>query len=133
MRAGDYAFYQGELYSASFAGDTWVVLLYAPDGTSPEGFLPDLSGRLRKKVQRQEVTRLQSVETWAVWQGRRVQVRYLRGDMAWIEQWQWPAPDHPAAQVLENGLWGALVPVGELTEVVETVTEVPIALWGNGC
>ena len=128
MRAGDYAFYQGELYSARFAEDTWVVLLYAPDGTSPEGFLPDRSGRLRKKVQRQEVTRLQSVETWAVWQGRRVEVRYLRGDMAWIEQWQWPAPDHPAAQVLERGLWGALVPVGELTEVVETVTEVPIAL-----
>ena len=128
MRAGKYAFYQGELYSASFAEDTWVVLLYAPDGTSPEGFSPDLSGRLRKKVQRQEVTRLQSVETWAVWQGRRVEVVELVGGQAWIQQWQWPVPDHPAAHAIENGLWGAKVPVEELTEVVETVTEVPIAL-----
>ena len=128
MRAGDYAFYQGELYSASFAGDTWVVLLYAPDGTSPEGFLPDLSGRLRKKVQRQEVTRLQSVETWAVWQGRRVQVVKVVGGRASVQQWQWPVPDHPAARAIENGLWGAKVPVEELTEVVETVTEVPSAL-----
>ena len=128
MRAGKYAFYQGELYSASFAGDTWVVLLYAPDGTSPEGFLPELSGRLRKKVQRQEVTRLQSVETWAVWQGRRVQVVKVAGGRASVQQWQWPVPDHPAARAIENGLWGAKVPVEELTEVVETVTEVPIAL-----
>ena len=128
MRAGDYAFYQAEFYSASFAGDTSVVLLYAPDGTSPEGFSPNLSGRLRKKVQRQEVTRLQSVETWAVWQGRRVEVVELVGGQAWIQQWQWPVPDHPAARAIENGLWGAKVPVEELTEVVETVTEVPIAL-----
>ena len=128
MRAGDYAFYQGELYSASFAGDTWVVLLYAPDGTSPEGFLPDLSGRLCKEVQRQEVTRLQSVETWAVWQGRRVEVVKVVGGRASVQQWQWPVPDHPAARAIENGLWGAKVPVEELTEVVETVTEVPIAL-----
>ena len=128
MRAGDYAFYQGELYSASFAGDTWVVLLYAPDGTSPEGFLPELSGRLCKEVQRQEVTRLQSVETWAVWQGRRVQVVKVAGGRASVQQWQWPVPDHPAARAIENGLWGAKVPVEELTEVVETVTEVPIAL-----
>ncbi|GHG47767.1 hypothetical protein GCM10011331_08870 [Flavimobilis marinus] len=128
MRAGDYAFYQGEFYSASFAGDTSVVLLYAPDGTSPEGFLPDLSGRLRKKVQRQEVTRLQSVETWAVWQGRRVEVVKVAGGRASVQQWQWPVPDHPAARAIENGLWGAKVPIEELTEVVETVTEVPIAL-----
>ena len=128
MRAGDYAFYQGELYSARFAEDTWVVLLYAPDGTSPEGFLPDLSGRLCKEVQRQEVTRLQSVETWAVWQGRRVEVVELVGGRASVQQWQWPVPDHPAAHAIENGLWGAKVPVEELTEVVETVTDVPIAL-----
>ena len=128
MRASDYAFYQGELYSASFAEDTWVVLLYAPDGTSPEGFSPDRSGRLRKKVQRQEVTRLQSVETWAVWQGRRVEVVKVVGGRASVQQWQWPLPDHPAARAIANGLWGAKVPVEELTEVVETVTEVPIAL-----
>ena len=104
------------------------MLLYAPDGTSPEGFLPDRSGRLRKKVQRQEVTRLQSVETWAVWQGRRVEVVKVVGGRASVQQWQWPVPDHPAARAIENGLWGAKVPVEELTEVVETVTEVPIAL-----
>ena len=71
---------------------------------------------------------MQSVETWAVWQGRRVEVVELDGGQASVQQWQWPVPDHPAAYAIENGLWGAKVPVEELTEVVETVTEVPIAL-----
>ena len=104
------------------------MLLIAPMGTDLEGFAPNLSGEMTKLVSLRDVTRLEEVETYAVWQGRRVEVVELDGGQAWIQQWQWPVPDHPAAYAIENGLWGAKVPIEELTEVVETVTEVPIAL-----
>lgn len=104
------------------------MLLIAPTGTDLEGFAPNLSGEMTKLVSLRDVTRLEEVETYAVWQGRRVEVVELDGGQAWIQQWQWPVPDHPAAYAIENGLWGAKVPIEELTEVVETVTEVPSAL-----
>ncbi len=104
------------------------MLLIAPTGTDLEGFAPNLSGQMTKLVSLRDVTRLEEVETYAVWQGRRVEVVELDGGQAWIQQWQWPVPGHPAAYAIENGLWGAKVPVEELTEVVETVTEVPFVL-----
>ena len=104
------------------------MLLIAPTGTDLEGFAPNLSGQMTKLVSLRDVTRLEEVETYAVWQGRRVQVVKVAGGRASVQQWQWPVSDHPAARAIENGLWGAKVPVEELTEVVETVTEVPIAL-----
>ena len=126
MRAGNYAVWREREYGCVSVYKPFVRLLWRGEEPDEGGFERDHRGVWSRLVDRSEVSRLQSVETWAVWQGRRVEVRSLRGDMAWIEQWQWPAPDHPAAQVLENGLWGGLVPVGELTEVVETVTEVPV-------
>ena len=126
MRAGNYAVWREREYGRVSVYKPFVRLLWRGEEPDEGGFERDHRGVWSRLVDRSEVSRLQSVETWAVWQGRRVEVRSLRGDMAWIEQWQWPAPDHPAAQVLENGLWGGLVPVGELTEVVETVTEVPV-------
>ncbi len=128
VRAGKYAVYDGFSYSASFASDTRAVLLFAPEGTSPPGFTPTLSGRFKMTVDRSQISYLEKVETHAVWQGRRVEVKRVTGSTAVIQQWQWPVPDHPAAYAIENGLWGAKVPVEELTEVVETVTEVPSAL-----
>jgi hypothetical protein len=77
-------------------------------------------------VDRSEVTRLEAVTTVAVWQGRRVDVISVDGDEAVIQQWAWPVPEHPSVKVVENGLWEARVPVGELSEVVESVTEIPV-------
>ncbi len=97
MRAGNYATWR-ELEFGCVSVDGPVVRLLCR-GREPDegGFECDHRGVWSRLVERGEVSRLQSVETWAVWQGRRVEVRYLRGDMAWIEQWQTPVPDHPAA------------------------------------
>lgn len=128
MRAGGYAKWRGEFYSCGSVFKPYVLLQAWGDAPAVGGFDRDHNGRWTRLVQRREVTRLEKVETFAVWQRRRVEVVEVDGGQAWIQQWQWPVPDHPAAYAIENGLWGAKVPVEELTEVVETVTEVPIAL-----
>lgn len=126
MRAGSYADWRGERYRASFSHDSTQVDLLADPGSSPEGFTPDRWGRPRRLVDRAEVSRLEVVTTVAVWQGRRVDVLKVEGEEAVVQQWAWPVPEHPSVRVVENGLWEARVPVGELTEVVESVTEIPV-------
>ncbi|GHG47771.1 hypothetical protein GCM10011331_08880 [Flavimobilis marinus] len=128
MRAGNYAVWRGREYGCVSVYKPFVRLLWRGEEPDEGGFERDHRGVWSRLVDRSEVSRLQSVETWAVWQGRRVQVVKVAGGRASVQQWQWPVPDHPAARAIENGLWGAKVPVEELTEVVETVTEVPIAL-----
>lgn len=124
VRAGQYAWWRGVEYSASFGGGSTKVLLRAPAGSTPEGFTADAWGRLQRVVDRSEVDLLETVATVAVWGGGRVEVLRVEGDVATIQQWSSPPPDDRAVHAVENGLWEARVPTADLTEVAEQVTSV---------
>ena len=126
MRAGRYALWRGEEYKAHRVDKDWVLLVRPSDQPQPEGFTED-SGEWVRKVRGTELSKVFSVRTVAVWQGHRVTVWSVDGDIAQVEAsstTQEGIPDHPAA-VRENayGDWSARVPVWELTEVVETVVD----------
>lgn len=128
MRAGHYAEFSGRTYPCAGLRRPRIRPYESLDRPRPEGFEPNDDGMWTRLVDRSEVTRLLDVATVAVWQGRRVTVRQVldgTGD-AVVEQWGAPIPEHPAVQVVENGLWQARVPLDSLTEVVEEVTEVPV-------
>jgi len=126
VRAGRYAVWHGGEYKAHRVDKDWVLLIRPSDQPQPKGFVED-SGEWVRKVHRSELSEMFSVRTVAVWQGHRVTVWSVDGDIAQVQASstkQADIPDHPAV-VRENayGDWGARVPVWELTEVVETVVD----------
>jgi hypothetical protein len=127
VRAGDYAVYHGREYRSGSPHSPRIQLFLDGDHPRPDGFERDRR-QWSRLVDRQDVTRLTVVTTVAVWQGREVRVTRVSDDAAEavVESRTWPPPDAPAVRVMENLLWRARVPAGDLTEVVEDTTDIPI-------
>jgi hypothetical protein len=127
MRAGTYAEFRGRTYRCGNPDLPQVPLLVDGSEPQPEGFERGRKDWIRR-VDRRELTRLMYVETHALWRGRRVEVVRIdeRDDEALIQQNSWDTPHGPTVQVLDKGLWGANVPISELTDVVEDVSDYPL-------
>lgn len=132
MRAGEYAVYDGVEYSARVLKDA-VVLIVPRVGPCPDGWGPGNREHWICRVPRASVTRLFSVTTFCTFRGIRVAVNdiYPVTETAWISY----VPDSevtPPPPVFvrdpDPGIadWSADVPWGSLTDVEETIEEIPI-------
>ncbi|MCL2455553.1 MAG: hypothetical protein FWD18_09700 [Micrococcales bacterium] len=125
MRAGAYAVWRGEVFASKKVNSS--VYLYLPSSRPcPEGFEKHPQRGWSRKVHISEVERRFSVTTTAVWRGHRVDVRYVEDNKAAIigkSDRPGDAPKHPSILVEPYGDWQVLVPVYELTEVVERYHE----------
>jgi len=127
MRAGPYAELQGVIYPSVSLDDPWVRLLaFGPEPPAP-GWEHERWDRWSLLVDRSEVTRLFWVRTTAVWSGWPVDVSRVEGDHAIFTYDGTGLPtDNPAIARLGLFEWQGRVPPSELSEVVETVVEVPV-------
>ena len=132
MRARDYAVYDGVEYSARVLKDA-VVLMLPRVGPCPEGWEPGNREYWIRRVPRASVTRLFSVTTFCTFHGVRVGVydAYPTTETAWIycsrgSETTPPHPDFEEARDPGVAQWWAIVPWSSLTDVDETIAEIPV-------
>lgn len=127
MRAGVYAEVDGVLHQSTSVPVETLLHLRAPlSRPCPPGFV---RGRhaWERTVHVREVRRMVSVRTTARWLGHEVRVLAVDGDTAHVDRFDWPPPDDPRVTNRRPGEpWEAFVPVDELTDVREEVTELPV-------
>ena len=132
MRAGEYAVYDGVEYSARVLKDA-VVLMLPRVGPCPEGWGPGNREHWICRVPRASVTRLFSVTTFSTFRGIRVAVNdiYPTTETAWISYVPGSEATPPPPVFVKDpdpGIadWSADVPWSSLTDVDETIEEIPI-------
>jgi hypothetical protein len=126
VRAGPYATFNGVTYRSDFADGTPIRLLAPLSDPQPPGFERDKHRRWSRRVERSELTRTFVVRTTAVWKGKQVDVRSVLGDRADIEYSSEDTDGWPELTHHQHGLWTGDVPVDSLSDVSETVIEVPL-------
>ena len=132
MRAGEYAVYDGHEYQAS-GGDDDVALLLPRVGPCPQGWRPGTREYWIRRVPRASVTRLFSVTTVGAFQGIRVAVNdiYPTTETAWISYVPGAETTPPPPVFVKDpdpGIadWTADVPWSSLTDIDETIVEIPV-------
>lgn len=123
VRAGSYAEVQGVVYSCRRGTGSRVVLVVSGDPSAPEGFERRPNGSWEREIDRSMVDRLFHVNSEATWEGREVNVRAIRGEVAHL--WS-PTTDPPGRPevVRDRTSWEAWVPLTELRDVVQESVEV---------
>ena len=131
-RAKEYAVYDGVEYQASVNADS-VALLLPRVGPCPEGWGAGHKEYWIRRVPRASVTRLFSVTTFCTFHGIEVGVHdiYPVTETAWIyrsmgSQTTPPHPDFEEARDPGVAQWWAIVPWSSLTDVAETIAEIPV-------
>lgn len=125
VRAGAYAEYDGRTYACLSVGQAQVVLVVPPGRLVPDGFEHRPDGCWHRVVDKADVSRLFFVDTQASWQGHEVYVQDDFGTRMQIWSDTYPPPSRPEVQI-DRDSWSAMVPVSELRDVVETVSEIPL-------
>ncbi len=126
MRAGAYATFDGVTYRSDFAYGTPIRLLAPLSDPQPPGFERDQYRRWARRVERSELSRTFFVETTAVWKGKEVDVLSVLGASAYIEYYSEDTDGWPELTHHQHGMWSGDVPVDSLSDVSETVIEVPL-------
>ncbi len=126
MRAGPYAEWNGRTWTIVSVNKPFVRLLADGDQPKPEGFELDRSGRWTRVVDRSEVTRIFRVETTASWRGHTVRISHLDGGLAQFTYFGMGLPETPDVARVQSDEWHGVVPVDELSDVLEVVHEVPL-------
>ena len=127
MRAGPYAEVDGVTYPAVDLGQPEVRLLAFGDEQPFPGFEHEAWDRWSRLVDRSAASRLFWVQTTATWAGKTVTVDRVVGDRATFSYNGDDLPaDNPAVSRIGMFEWQGTVPVGELSDVVEVVTDVPL-------
>lgn len=127
MRAGPYAEVDGVTYPAvALHGPTVRILAFGDEQPLP-GFEHDGWDRWGRLVDRSAISRLFWVQTTATWSGRTVTVDNVVGNKATFSYDGDDLPlDTPAVRRIGRFEWQGTVPVDELSDVVEVVTDVPL-------
>lgn len=126
MRAGAYAAFDGVTYRAKNVRGPSILLLAPLSDPQPPGFERDKHRRWSRRVERSELGRTFVVRTTAVWNGKEVDVRSVLGDRASIEYYSEDTDGWPELTHHQHGMWSGDVPVDSLSDVSETVIEVPL-------
>lgn len=132
MRAGKYAIFDGVEHRARVL-EASVALLLPRVGPCPEGWAPGSMEYWIRRVPRVSVARLVSVTTFYTFHGIRVAVHDIHPttETAWISYTRGSetTPRHPAfTPDPDPGVaqWTADVPWSSLTDVHETIAEIPV-------
>jgi hypothetical protein len=127
MRAGAYAEVDGVVYPAvDLHGPEVRILAFGDERPHPdvEG---DGGSRWSRLVDRSAAGRLFWVQTTATWRSWTVTVDRVVGDRATFSYYGDDLPlDNPAVSRIGLFEWQGTVPVDELSDVVEVVTDVPL-------
>jgi len=121
-RAGHYAEFDGRVLSIVNPSSPRIRLLLPKSDPQPPGFEP-YRGWWTRLVGRDEVTRIFTVETTAVWRGLPVLVSAVDSSSAYVRYFgggDGPVDELPMVQ---GGDREGSVPVAELTTVVEIYHE----------
>ena len=132
MRAGEYAVYGGVEYRARIQPET-AILVLPQTQPYPDGWVRSQGNRWKRKVPRASVAQLFSVKTFCSFHGIRVGVHEIfpTTETAWIyySMGSETTPPHPAFEKARDpgiAQWWAIVPWSSLTDVAETIAEIPV-------
>jgi len=121
MRAGSYAVWKGEVFERARITDSRLLIFRPTSQPRPEGFEYSRMRGWKREVHISEVERRFSVSTTAVWRGQRVEVVWVRDEKALVRGEKNAPGNYPEVVGTEKtGEWVSVVPITELTEVVET-------------